>query len=180
MGLLPGGLDEGALPVLHMDVGGLPRPSDDECQRLQVRAQGLLHHPALLAVPVPCRDLARRLVTPSADHAAAAHRPLLGGWLAAAVPLLPGCPTLSAVDESPAPPLVDELQELFPEAVSLIEWAETLREWGAAPEQVGAPPPWPGTPAALSWMPVGMNVTLKRLRGEPGVVARAAKLPARL
>lgn len=25
--------------------------------------------------------------------------------------------------------------ESFPEAVSLIEWAETLREWGAAPEQ---------------------------------------------
>lgn len=63
------------------------------------------------------------------------------GWLATAVPLLPGCPTLSAVDEPPAPPLVDELQELFPEAVSLIEWAETLREWGAAPEQVGALPP---------------------------------------
>lgn len=79
VGLLPGGLDEGALPVLHMDVGGLPRPSDEECQRLQVRAQGLLHHRAFLVVPVPCRDLARCLVALSADHAAAAHRPLLGG-----------------------------------------------------------------------------------------------------
>ncbi|KAL4447737.1 hypothetical protein ABPG75_004956 [Micractinium tetrahymenae] len=60
MGLLPAVDDKGPLPVLHMDVGGLPRPSDEECQRLQ---------------------------------------------------------------------------EMFPGAVSLIEWAETLWEWGAAPEQ---------------------------------------------
>lgn len=60
VGQLPGGVGEGALPLLHMDVGGLSRPSEEECQRLQA---------------------------------------------------------------------------MFPEAVSLIEWAETLREWGAAPEQ---------------------------------------------
>lgn len=58
-GLLAEG-DMGQLPVLHFDVGGLQRPSDDECRRLE---------------------------------------------------------------------------ESFPSAVSLIEWAETLREWGTAPEQ---------------------------------------------
>lgn len=60
VGLLPGGLDEGTLPVLHMDVGGLSRPSDEECQRLQVGAHPWITPPSFLTAQLcPATPLGR-------------------------------------------------------------------------------------------------------------------------